>query len=106
MTQGPVICAGAGKRFRLIPKPKNPWDPPQAGCRRVAAPRGRTASDPRIQRAIRYLEDHLTQKITLQQLATQAGLSREYFCTLFHQQTGKTVFAYLRWARIQLAKER
>ena len=51
-------------------------------CRRVAAPRGRTASDPRIQRAIRYLEDHLTQK-----------------------QTGKTVFAYLRWARIQLAKE-
>ena len=44
-------------------------------CRRVAAPRGRTASDPRIQRAIRYLEDHLTQKITLQQLATQAGLS-------------------------------
>ena len=53
-------------------------------CRRVAAPRGRTASDPRIQRAIRYLEDHLTQKITLQQLATQAGLS---------------------WARIQLAKE-
>ena len=74
-------------------------------CRRVAAPRGRTASDPRIQRAIRYLEDHLTQKITLQQLATQAGLSREYFCTLFHQQTGKTVFAYLRWARIQLAKE-
>ena len=46
-------------------------------CRRVAAPRGRTASDPRIQRAIRYLEDHLTQKITLQQLATQAGLSRE-----------------------------
>ena len=67
--------------------------------------RGRTASDPRIQRAIRYLEDHLTQKITLQQLATQAGLSREYFCTLFHQQTGKTVFAYLRWARIQLAKE-
>lgn len=71
----------------------------------MAAPRGRTASDPRIQRAIRYLEDHLTQKITLQQLATQAGLSREYFCTLFHQQTGKTVFAYLRWARIQLAKE-
>ena len=41
----------------------------------------------------------------MQQLATQAGLSREYFCTLFHQQTGKTVFAYLRWARIQLAKE-
>lgn len=74
-------------------------------CRRVAAPRGRTASDPRIQRAIRYLEDHLNQKITLQQLAAQAGLSREYFCTLFHQQTGKTVFAYLRWARVQLAKE-
>ena len=38
MTQGPVICAGAGKRFRLIPKPKSPWDPPQAGRRRVAAP--------------------------------------------------------------------
>lgn len=74
-------------------------------CRQVAVPRGRAVSDPRIQRAIRYLEDHLNQKISLQQLATQAGLSREYFCTLFHQQTGKTVFAYLRWARVQLAKE-
>ena len=74
-------------------------------CRQVAVPRGRAVSDPRIQRAIRYLEDHLNQKITLQQLAAQAGLSREYFCTLFHQQTGKTVFTYLRWARVQLAKE-
>ena len=38
MTQGPVIRVGAGKRFRLIPTPKSPWDLPQVGRRRVAAP--------------------------------------------------------------------
>ena len=71
------------------------WRRPEAAPRQIPASSGPSVT----------WRAHLTQKITLQQLATQAGLSREYFCTLFHQQTGKTVFAYLRWARIQLAKE-
>jgi len=56
-----------------------------------------------IQQALSYIDDHFTEKITLQELSTLAGLTPNYFCYLFKQVNGLTLSDYICAKRIDKA---
>ncbi|MGM1045694.1 MAG: AraC family transcriptional regulator [Bacillota bacterium] len=55
--------------------------------------------------AIDYIEDHLTTKIEIDEIAKVALLSRYHFQRMFHALTGFTVTEYIRNRRLTLAAE-
>jgi len=57
-----------------------------------------------IERVRRYIEEHLTERLTLADLADQAGLSRHYFSRLFRNATGEPPMRYLMDRRIEHAR--
>ena len=57
-----------------------------------------------VKRAILYLELHFREKITLPQLARQAGFNPTYFSGIFHKITGETYIEKLNTLRIRHAK--
>lgn len=58
-----------------------------------------------MNRALRYLDTHYVQHVTLEEVAEEAILSRSYFSYLFKQLNGKTCVDYLQEKRIQKACE-
>ena len=52
-----------------------------------------------------YMEEHLSERLSLEQTAEEAGLSPAYFSQLFKQETGVTFSEYLTDLRIRRAKE-
>jgi AraC family transcriptional regulator len=59
----------------------------------------------RLKRVIEYVDNHLSGKITLLDLAVVAGLSRMHFAAQFREATGFRPHEYLLRRRIQRAKE-
>lgn len=57
-----------------------------------------------IRRAVRYLELHFREPITLAQLADQAGFHPAYFSELFRQFTGETYIERLNSLRVSYAR--
>jgi AraC-like DNA-binding protein len=57
------------------------------------------ASDERILRAVRFVNDHLSAPITLKQVAAVAHLSPSRFRHLFAEQTGMGLRQYVLWRR-------
>lgn len=55
--------------------------------------------------AIRYIKDNLHQKLTVEEVATQAGFSKFYFLRLFKRITGCTVVQYINLLRCETAKD-
>lgn len=51
-----------------------------------------------------YIYDHLHTKISLEELAEQAGLSSSYLSRLFHKEVGVTISQYITGKRIQAAE--
>lgn len=67
--------------------------------------RPRCAMAPRrLKRVLDYMEAHLAETITLDDLAETAGMSRFHFSRVFHEDTGKAPYAYLLGRRVELAK--
>lgn len=58
-----------------------------------------------IQNAILYINENLTEPLTLDQIARQANLSRSHLSTLFRQATGVTPYEYLILQRIEKSVE-
>lgn len=56
-----------------------------------------------LHRLIRWTQDNLSQKISLQDVAEQFGYSKCYFCSRFKAMTGFTYYEYLTSARISYA---
>ena len=56
-----------------------------------------------IARVISYLDTHFCEKITLPELSRIAGLTPNYFCTLFKQLCGITLWDYINTKRIDKA---
>ncbi len=52
----------------------------------------------------RYIADHISDKLTLPELAACVHLTPEYCCTLFKKNTGQTLFDYINHQRIDTAK--
>jgi len=58
-----------------------------------------------IKRVLNYLRENYNSDFTLEDVAREAGLSKYYLARFFREQTGKTLWKYLRDYRIQKAKE-
>lgn len=58
-----------------------------------------------IKRVLKYMEEHYREKITLAELAAEAGMNEQYFCRFFRKMTGKTPITYLNGYRIGHAAE-
>ena len=64
-----------------------------------------TATPPFVLRAMRYIERNLADRISLDQLAEEANLSKYHFSRLFSRHTGMPPLQFASSMRIQRAKE-
>jgi len=62
-----------------------------------------TTRNPRVKVVIQFMEANLERKISLDDLADAASLSRSYLCTLFKTETGLSPGEYLRRLRMEKA---
>jgi AraC family transcriptional regulator, arabinose operon regulatory protein len=60
--------------------------------------------DPRIARAVAFIETHIQETMTVPQIAAHVSLSVSQLTRLFRRDTGTTPTAYLRQMRMQLAR--
>lgn len=58
-----------------------------------------------IHRIIKYIDDNLSEAISLYDLAKNANMSRYHFCRLFKRLTGKSPMNFVTFIRIERAKE-
>lgn len=58
-----------------------------------------------IQRILSYVNEHFTEPLALQSLARQFGVSVSYLSHEFTAYTGRSVYEYVLYRRVQLAKE-
>lgn len=59
----------------------------------------------KIKKIIEYINDNLTNHISLEDIANHFYMSREYLCKLFKEGTGFTVNKYISYKRIVLVRE-
>jgi len=52
---------------------------------------------------LKYIHDHISEPLTLTELAQRFGYSKWYFCSKFYEYTGKSFVKYVRNFRLQLA---
>lgn len=58
-----------------------------------------------VKEALRYLDEHLHEPVSLREIADHLHLNASYFSVLFKEQTGLTFSEYLTRRRVQRAKE-
>ena len=63
------------------------------------------SSDENIKRSVEYIETNYSKKLTLEQIAEEAGFSKYYFARQFKKVTGMTVVGYLNLIRCTKAKK-
>jgi YesN/AraC family two-component response regulator len=61
--------------------------------------------DPRIGRALAYIDRHFQSKIRLDDLSRASGLSTQHFVYLFKKDVGETFKPYLKRLRIRKSQE-
>ncbi len=59
----------------------------------------------RIEAAMRYMDQHISHKLILEDIAAVAGYSRNYFCALFTKLNGLSPWDYIMIKRIDMSKE-
>lgn len=58
-----------------------------------------------IQKTIAYIEKHIMEKMSLQSISKEIGLTKEYTAFLFKKEMGRTVIDYINERKMLLAKE-
>ncbi|MFR4350624.1 MAG: AraC family transcriptional regulator [Roseburia sp.] len=58
-----------------------------------------------LKQVLRYIEDHYAEDVSLDDLASIAGMNPKYFCRFFRQITLRTPIDYLNYYRIECARE-
>jgi AraC family transcriptional regulator of arabinose operon len=66
---------------------------------------GTPATDPRVQAARTYIQEHLGEKLSLDALAETAGLSASRLTQLFRRETGTTPLQYIELRRLERAQQ-
>jgi AraC family transcriptional regulator len=59
----------------------------------------------KLQQIIEYINEHLTDDLSLQAMANQIGMSKYHFSRLFKQSTGLTPWQYVSQRRLEIAKQ-
>lgn len=60
--------------------------------------------NPYVRKALRYMCDHYSEHLELDQVAAYVGLSPSYFSTLFRQTVGASFREHLNWIRVEESK--
>lgn len=63
------------------------------------------SSDKRIKNILAYINDNLTQKLTLENISSKFYINKYHLCRIFKATTGMTVNKYINCKRILLVKE-
>ena len=63
----------------------------------------KTTENDRVQRVKEYINDHYTEDLSLEVLASVAGMGPSSFSRFFHQRTGKTLSSYILDYRLGIA---
>lgn len=67
--------------------------------------RRQSCESPQISRARQFVAEHLSEAMTLEQVAAHAHMSLFYFCKMFRKSTGLTFTDYVARHRVERAKE-
>lgn len=59
---------------------------------------------PLTRRCISLIQHRLTDKLSVEELASILGVTRQYLSTRFKEETGKSLIDYINWQRITLSK--
>jgi AraC-like DNA-binding protein len=62
-------------------------------------------SDPRIMHVLEYIKEHLSQKITMQDIASYVHIGKTKLCTDFCKYTSMSVYNYIVRERLALAQK-
>jgi AraC family transcriptional regulator len=62
-------------------------------------------SDARLRRVIEFMSVHFGEPITLDQLATEAGISKYHFTRMFRDKVGQTPYRFLTETRLAAARK-
>lgn len=62
------------------------------------------SGQPLIRKANLYIQEHLTEHLTLKKIADAVGRSENYFCRILKEETGQTVTEYINRLRIERSK--
>ena len=57
-----------------------------------------------IEKIKNYIEEHLTDELSAEIIANEAGYSVFHFCRVFKEETGKSLMSYVREKRLELAE--
>lgn len=63
------------------------------------------ASNPVMDRAISYIQNHLTDKLSVEEIAATAGYSASYFSHLFAQETGMSPYQFVMKSRVEHSQQ-
>ena len=63
------------------------------------------SSNEHVHSVIKYIDEHITEKLTLQSVSQEIGLTKEYTATIFKKETGRTVTEYINERKMLLAKD-
>lgn len=58
-----------------------------------------------VRKAMEYIKEHIGEKLTVSDIATNSGFSKFYFLRRFREATGMTVVEYINTLRCEYAKE-
>lgn len=64
-----------------------------------------SVKDENIRLAIGYMKSHITRRMTLDEIAAEAGLSKYYFLREFKKMTGETPISFINKTRCEAAKK-
>ena len=64
-----------------------------------------SGAEGRMARAIRYINENVSQELDIQQICDTVSISKYHFCRQFKEHTGLTVMQYILKTRIVLARE-
>ncbi|KAM3099684.1 AraC family transcriptional regulator [Phormidesmis sp. 146-35] len=64
----------------------------------------RGLSHQQLQQAIDFMQDHLSDELSIQDVANLLGMSQYYFCRLFKQSLGTSPYQYVLQQRVEFDK--
>ncbi len=63
------------------------------------------STNPHVLKIVRYIDEHITEKMSLKSISNEIGLTKEYTAYIFKKQTNKTITNYINERKMLLAKE-
>lgn len=64
-----------------------------------------SSTNEHVLKMIRYIDEHITERLTLQQISQHMNLTREYLSFIFHREVGKSLTDFMNERKMRIAKE-